>query len=524
MTPSFATLLEGRAAIEPGREAVSDLGSGERHGYGDIAARGRRVAAGLARRAGVRAGDRVALLARNGTAYLDLLLGLEGCGAILVPLNWRCTVGELAFVLDHCRPRAVVWDPAFAGTVAELRERTAVARWIPLVRGADSGAELAHDELVVGTDAPPMPARAGAPGNPACILYTSGTTGRPKGAVIPHRQVTWNAVGTALSWGLRESDATAVLTPMFHAGGLFALATPLLAVGGRVVLVPDFDPDESLRILARERCTVVLAVPTILRMWLDAPALGEVDLGAVRWIVTGGAPCPPDLAAAAAARGLTLRQGYGMTEVGVNCFATTDAVARRKPQTVGRPVVHGRIRIVDEQGRDVEDGETGELLLAGPHVGLGYWQDPEATAEAIRDGWFHTGNLARRDAEGDIAIVGRKKDMIISGGENVYAAEVEAVFREHPSVADAALIGRPDPTWGEVGWMAVVSRRGCVAEPGVLLEHARARLARYKVPKRVLVRDRLPYAAYGKVIKAELRAEIDGELDREFDRDAPGRR
>jgi fatty-acyl-CoA synthase len=261
--------------------------------------------------------------------------------------------------------------------------------------------------------------------------------------------------------------------------------------------------------MERERCSVVLVVPAILQMWLRCGALERIDLGSLRWLISGGAPCPPPLIHRwHREHGIVVRQGYGMTEVGVNCFAMSNDVALGKPGTVGRPVLHSRARIVDDQGRDVPPGCPGQLLLAGAHVCSGYWKAPEATAAVLQDGWFSTGDMAVCDSGGDYTIVGRSKDMIISGGENVYAAEVETVFREYADVADAALVGRPDPTWGEVGWLAVLPASERAIDVDALLEHARARLAHYKIPKRVLIRQTLPYSPSGKVVKAELRREL----------------
>jgi fatty-acyl-CoA synthase len=254
---------------------------------------------------------------------------------------------------------------------------------------------------------------------------------------------------------------------------------------------------------------VILGVPTLFQMWLDSPAFAEADFGHVHFFISGGAPCPPSLINAwREAKGVVFRQGYGLTEVGPNCFSMTDQESAVKTGSVGKPVFHSQMRLVGENGAAVPAGQTGELLIKGPHVCAGYWQNPEATAAALQDGWFHTGDMARQDEEGYYYIAGRYKDMIISGGENIYAAEVEAVFREHEAVADAALIGQPDEKWGEVGLMIVLHKPGQTATGEELQEFCRERLARYKVPKRVEFVDELPYSPYGKVMKAELREQF----------------
>jgi fatty-acyl-CoA synthase len=342
--------------------------------------------------------------------------------------------------------------------------------------------------------------------DPYCILYTSGTTGRPKGAVLPHRQVLWNAINTVISWGLDEGDVSPILTPMFHSGGLFVFLVPLHYAGGRIILARNFDVDQSLQTIQAEKCTVILGVPTMYQLWMDSPLFESADFSSVRFFISGGAPCPVSLMKAwRQAKHVSFRQGYGLTEVGTNCFSMTDEEAGRKAGSVGKPIFHSRMRLVDSRGQEVAPGETGELLIQGPHVSLGYWNNPEATREALVDGWFHTGDMARQDDEGFYYIVGRYKDMIISGGENIYAAEVEAVFRQHPAVADAALFGQADEQWGEIGVMVVVLKNGKSANETELQDFCRSRLARYKAPKRVIFAETLPYSPYGKVIKAELK-------------------
>lgn len=268
----------------------------------------------------------------------------------------------------------------------------------------------------------------------------------------------------------------------------------------------SFDPEESLRIIMAEKCTVILGVPTLFQVWMNSAAFQQADFGHVHYFISGGAPCPPALIRSwHELKGVVMRQGYGLTEVGVNCFSMTDEEALSKAGSVGKPIFHSQMRLVDEQGNVVPVGQTGELTISGPIVCAGYWHNPIATTQSLQDGWFHTGDMARQDEEGFFYIVGRLKDMIISGGENIYAAEVEAVFREHVAVEDAALIGVPDEKWGEIGLMIVTTKPGHSVTVDELLEHCRERLARYKVPKRIEFASELTYSPYGKVIKPELR-------------------
>jgi fatty-acyl-CoA synthase len=303
-----------------------------------------------------------------------------------------------------------------------------------------------------------------------------------------------------------------VLTPLFHAGGLFAFLTPLLYLGGRIVLARTFDAEASLRTLVAEQCTVVLGVPTLFQLWFNTPYFKEADFRHVRFFINGGAKIPvPLMQAWLQAKGGVFRQGYGLTEVGPNCFSMTDDESVRKIGSVGKPIFHSWMRLVDPAtGQEVAPGQPGELWIRGPHVCSGYWRNPQATAGSFTDGWFHTGDMATMDEEGFFTIVGRYKDMIKSGGENVYAAEVEAVFRDHPAVADAALIGIPDEKWGEVGLMCVILKPGQQASQEDLLEFCRGRLARYKIPRQVEFTDTFPYTPYGKVEKAKLKEKLAG--------------
>jgi fatty-acyl-CoA synthase len=509
MFTSVGDLLTKRAHLTPGRVALVEQPAGRCYTYRELNERANRLANWLRNDLDVQKGDRVSILAYNGVAYLDLLYGLTKIGAILAPLNWRLAARELAYIASDCQPRVLVVGPEFADLASELG--TLVS--LPIVAAVD-GATIpgaVHYEDALETASPEEPVRPPLdPDDTACLLYTSGTTGRPKGAMIPHRQIFWNCINTAISWGLTENDVSPILTPLFHAGGLFAFMTPLLYLGGRVVAARTFDIDESLRLIQDEGCTVILGVPTIFKMWLETPALREVDFSHVRFFISGGAPLPVSLIDDwLAAKGGVLRQGYGLTEVGTNCFSMTDQESVTKRGSVGKPIFHSQMRLVDTDGRDVPVGETGELLIAGPHVTTGYWGNAAASAQSLRDGpggpWFHTGDMARMDTDGFFTIVGRFKDMIISGGENVYAAEVEAVFREHPSVSEAALIGKPDEQWGEVGVMVVVLKEGEATGAADLQRFCGERLARYKVPKRIVFAEALPYSSYGKVLKSELK-------------------
>ncbi len=500
-----SNLLSKRAELTPNRVALCEMATGTSYTYAQLNERVNRACHFLRHKLGVQKGDVVSLLAHNSVVTVDLLYAATKIGAIFAPLNWRLVADELAYIVQDCGSKALICGPEFTATLAEMLPQLEVAHLVS-VEGAEIANAWNYEAELAAADSGEPERPFLTPEDTACILYTSGTTGKPKGAMIPHRQIVWNAINTVISWGLTQDDISPIFTPMFHSGGLFVFLTPLFYVGGQIVLLREFDAIETLRVVASEKCTVLLGVPTIFQMWLNTPELAQTDFSHVRWFISGGAPCPVSLITAwRQATGKPFRQGYGLTEVGTNCFTMQDDDPEKKPGTVGKPIFHSEMKLVAENGRIVPPNQTGELLIKGPHVTTGYWLNPEATAEALRDGWFHTGDMARQDEDGFFYIEGRFKDMIISGGENVYAAEVEAIFLAHEAVAEAALIGQPDEKWGEVGVMVVVKANGRSVTEADLLNHCQGKLARYKIPKRVLFTDALPYSPYGKVIKAELR-------------------
>lgn len=492
MEPNVAQVLEKRARLTPNRVGLVEWETGRRFRYEELEERARRVANYLSKR-GVHKGERVSILAPNGVYYADLFFGLAKLGAILVPLNWRLALPEQAYILNDSEPKALFYGKEYKETVERLKPQVKVRHYIDL------------DDYIEDSSPEPPPPVEVSPEDPHTIFYTSGTTGRPKGAILPHRMVLWNSVNTIVSWGLTQDDVAPVFTPMFHSGGFNVVLVPLFHVGGRIVLTRAFEAEEALRLIERERATVIFMVPTMFRMLSEAPNFPETDFGSVKFLISGGAACPVELIRLYQGTGLVFKQGFGMTEVGVNCFSMTAEESFRKLGSVGKPIFHSEAKIIDDAGREVGAEEVGELLISGPHVCSGYWNRPEETGQALVAGWFHTGDLARRDRDGFYYIVGRKKEMIISGGENIYLAEVEQVIASHPQVKEAAVIGVPDPKWGEVGRAVVVVKPGGSVTEHEIKEFCNGKLARYKIPKSVVFAETLPRTPYGKVIRAELR-------------------
>jgi fatty-acyl-CoA synthase len=486
-------LLSERARVTPGRTALVLVESGERLTYAQLDARAEAAAGTLAAR-GIVAGDRFGVLAYNCVEFLELFFGAMKCGAIVVPLSTRATARELSQIAADCAMKALFYGDEFAAIAAE----------VSAVRYRASEREAATGDPGSATSDPRY-----ATSDPqfddetiACLLYTSGTTGKPKGVMIPRRQLLWNGMNTVVNWSLRDDDITPIYTPLYHAGGVAAFLIPLFTAGGTIVLHKSFDPAEVWRTVERERCTIVLGVPTTWKLLMDAPEFATAKLDHVRWFISGGAPLPAYIAEAYRRRGIVMKQGYGMTEVGVNCFTMTVEESVSKAGSIGKPLLYTELRIVDSGGNDVAAGEVGEMWLRGPHVSKGYWNNPDATAATFReDGFLRTGDLARRDEDGFVYIAGRAKEMFISGGVNVYPAEIEAELVSHPAVADAAVVPVVDETWGEVAVAFVVS--GATVEE--LSLYLSTRIARFKLPKQYIFLDALPRTPYGKVEKGKLR-------------------
>ncbi|MDB4967406.1 MAG: AMP-dependent synthetase and ligase [Myxococcales bacterium] len=486
----------------PEATALHEPLSGRRWSYWHLDRRANRLARALSGALGVGRGDRVAVLAHNRGEHFEALFACAKLGAMFAPLNWRLAAAELDAVITDAQPQVLLYDRACAELAA------AISAPVPhrvAYDEASAGGRAYEQLLAAGADSAPDPIDVDLE-DPVVLCYSSGTTGRPKGVLMSHRQLVFNSLSTHLAIQLNPTDSALVFMPLFHTGGLNCLATPLLHNGGRVVIMPSFDAERSLQLAAEERITLHMGVPTIFQMWRDAESFSRVDLSSARTILCGGAPCPLPLIDAYRERGVLFRQGYGLTEVGPNCFSLTPEDAFRKSGSVGWPNFYVSTKIVDDAGQPVAPGEVGELALGGPMVTLGYFRNADASAQAFRGTkWFHTGDLVRRDDEGYHYIVDRKKDMFISGGENVYPAEVELALAAVDGVAESCVIAVPDSRWGEVGRAIVVAAPGAALEAGQVLQHLVARLARYKIPKSVVFTDALPRNSTGKVLRQRVR-------------------
>jgi len=509
-------ILGERARLSPDAVALIHVPTRLQFTYAELNRRALQCARVWTDRCSLVPGDRVCILSENRVEYVDAFWAAGKSGIILVPLGTRSTAHELHQTLTDCGPRCLMYSARYQQLAQELKQLVAFEHLISLDAKDSVPNALSYAKAIDRVRPDPLSTRL-QPEDIFCLLYTSGTTGRPKGVMIPHRQIAWNAYNTVVSWQLRQSDRVQVYTPMYHAGGLTVFMTPLFAIGGSIVLHDGFDAAEVLRALRDYECTLLFGVPTIFKMLLDSPEFAAADFSHLRWCASGGAPLPLQLLRAYQKRGLVFRQGYGLTEVGVNCFAMSDEDSLRKSGSIGKPMMFTEAKLLglqdsDPAGNPVVTNEVGELCLRGPHVCRGYWNNPAATAKVLdADGWFHTGDLARCDEDGFFYIAGRSKDMIISGGVNIYPAEIEKELLDHPAIAEVSVIGTTDEKWGELPVAFVALKSGASASDLELIEFLRPRINKIKLPRLIVFIEALPRNAYGKVLKLELQDRLQSD-------------
>lgn len=455
---------------------------------------------------GIRPKDRVAVLAHNTTDIMELMFACQKLGAIFVPLNWRLAAPELQVILDDCQPSVLFSGDEFKTVASALTASLGIAT-IGLSDGRDGDYERGLQAA-----SPDYRLHPQTHDDTWIIMYTSGTTGTPKGACITHGNVLFSSLNQTLRFGLGSHSRCLTVLPLFHVGGLFLFATFLMHLGGSAVIVRQFEPRVCLRLLSDPDLAItdIFGVPTIFLFMSQLPAFADADLSRLARVMVGGAPAPLDLLQAYTAKGVAIGQGFGMTETATTGTALSAYGSLDKLGSSGLPSLHAELRVVDAQGQDVPRGEVGELWIRGPAISPGYWNRPEANAAAFTNGWFHTGDAVRVDEDGYYYIVDRWKDMFISGGENVYPAEIENALLRLKEVAEAAVIGVSDPRWGEVGCAYIALRDGASLTEQAVIEHCRANLAGFKVPKHVHFLSEIPHNAAGKVLKQELRRHYQG--------------
>lgn len=508
--------LKQWARYAPASVAFKDADTSTEYSYGALYYLSCRLAERFTEHFELKAGQRVAVLATTELEYVPLFFAIQRLGAILVPINFRLTGREVAHILEDSAPEVLLYQSQFESVLTEAGARVVPEKkW--LFDGADNSlAAFIASELRIFKEqrlveqiraehfawCRPMVANAE---DPCMILYTSGTTGAPKGALITSKMLHWNSINTTLRLNISQNDVAVGFLPFFHTGAWNVLLTPFVHRGAKTVLLKKFDPVRVLEICEQERVTVLFGVPTTMDMLHRTSIFDRVDLKSVRYAIVGGEPMPIELIKAWEKKGVPIRQGYGLTEFGPNVFSLNEEDSIRKIGSIGFPNFYIQARIVDDSGVDLPTGEIGELILKGPVCMPGYWNNAEATAHTIVDGWLHTGDLVKRDDEGYFYVAGRKKDMYKSGGENVYPVEVERVISTHPAVREVAVIGVPDAKWGEVGKAYIALNAGHTLSEVELLEFCQKNLAKFKCPRQVEFLAELPKGDSGKILKRMLK-------------------
>ncbi|WP_446830260.1 acyl-CoA synthetase [Candidatus Foliamicus sp.] len=477
--------------------ACVDLGSGRRFTYAAMNERSTRLATGLAAAHGVSKGDRVAIIAANSTDFYELMFACWKLGALFMPLNWRLHTKEIAALLAHGQPKVLFCDQDFASLAEGWRQEAT------LIRRQGNGSDYENLISDHGPEAV-MPELTGDDLN--CLLYTSGTTGRPKGVMYNYRMIHNTVLCASLHAGMTRDSVSLAYAPLFHTAGLNAAGTPLFHFGGCVNVMPGWDAQQCLDYLADPEMGIThcIGVPTHYLMMSELPKFEKARFPSLVCLGVGSAPVPMQLLRTWEAKGVPLVQSYGLTE----CFSVTLTPPHRAREmlgSAGHAMMHVELQVGDDEGWELPFGEVGEVQLRGPGVTPGYWRDPELTAASWVNGWFRTGDGGRMDEDGTLTIVDRIKDMFISGGENIYPAEIEQVLAKMPAVRMVGVIGVPDPKWGEVGMAMVQPRKGMTITAEDVLEQCRANLARYKIPKHVKIVNELPISPQGKIVKTELR-------------------
>jgi fatty-acyl-CoA synthase len=446
------------------------------------------------KKSGIKCGDRVAILAQNELDYVILFYALQRLGAALVPINYRLTSREVSHIVNDCKPKIIFYQNQFSEVVQSSSFDADIKSDL-----LSNFSSFIHQNQITESFFEAKPE------DTAIIIYTSGTTGFPKGAMLSHRMLFWNAVNTALRLNINQDDCAAIFLPFFHTGGWNVLTTPFLHRGACLIILKKFDADQVLSLSEKHKATLLFGVPTTMDMMARSSTFSKVNLKNMRYAIVGGEPMPIPLIETWQNRNIPIRQGYGLTEFGPNVFSLNEKDAIRKKGSIGFPNFYVDVKVLDDQNNELGPEQVGELLLRGPMCMSGYWNNPKATAETIQDSWLYTGDLVRYDSEGYFYVVGRKKDMYKSGGENVYPVELEKVLRLLPGIRDVAVIGVADDKWGEVGKAFIVLESGSQLSTADINDYCQKNLAKFKIPKYFQFVADLPKGDSGKILKRQLR-------------------
>lgn len=495
--------LNKRAHISANKEAYIEVERARRFTYAQLNSRSNKIANSLTG-IGVKQGDRIAVLLKNGIEFIESYFAAAKIGAVLVPINWRLVAAEIDYILQDSGAETLIFDADFDSTVEKIKTPSVNNRIrVNAMNSEEKHQATDYDQLLTQANDNEPAINAG-DDDLLFIMYTSGTTGRPKGAMISHNNMLWSELTSMTTSDMRGDDRFLLPLPMFHVGCLNPVSL-LTHRGATGIVMRDIDMETMFRAIDEEKVTITMSVPALLQFMLVTPEREKYDISSIRWIATGAAPVPVSLLKQYETIGIRLFQAYGLTE---SCGPGTLLLpedAEAKVGSCGKAQMHTQLRVVDEQGNDVKAGKMGELILAGKHIMQGYWNLPEATAETLKDGWLYTGDVCSIDEDGFVTIRDRKKDMIISGGENIYPAELENVLAGNPEVQEAAVIGISSNKWGEVPLAIIVAAANQSPNEDSILAFCRENLAAYKIPKVIKFVDSLPRNPSGKLLKPQLR-------------------
>nr|WP_249310280.1 long-chain fatty acid--CoA ligase [Bacillus sp. FJAT-49736] len=482
--------------MTPNKTAIIDVTNDTSLAYCDIDNRSDRWLTFFEER-NIGRGDRVAILAKNQIEVFEIMFACGKMGAIFVPLNWRLSHEELNYIIEDCNPKILLYNQRFSDTVNHLKK---VSDAIPLDYPILIKPKKQDITCISESD-------------PWLIIYTGGTTGKPKGVVLTHRAIMWNAINTIISWGLTDDEVTLNYLPLFHTGGINALSIPILMSGGTVVLGDQFDAKEAVHFLNKYKCTIALFVPTMYHLMVGTKEFKASLFPSMRTFLSGAAPCPLSIYESFQEKGIPFKEGYGLTEAGPNNFYISPQDAIWKKGSVGKPMMFNQIKLLKMDGTEAEVDEVGEILIKGKHSFQEYWNDQQETKSVWKDGWLYSGDLGRKDQDGYYYIVGRKKDMIITGGENVYPLEIEHWLCQYPEVEEACVIGLEDEKWGEQVTAFIVLKSGDSGIVEELKKHCTYKLAKYKIPKQFVFLKELPKTHVGKIDKKLLKKQYESNLE-----------
>jgi len=455
---------------------------------------------------GLQKGQRVAVLLGNSNVFLEVLFALSKIGGIMVPLNFRLAPPELVYILNDAEPEILIYSPEFITVVEAMEGQLPSVQTLVCEMEGGNPDDLVYEAWIADySAAEPAIGYEVDFEDPHFIMYTSGTTGRPKGAVVMQGQTQWNAINGMLTYPREDPITDLCCAPLFHIGALHASATPNIYLGSRLVIQRFFDPVQTLKLIEENQVNTMFGIPVMYLFMSQLPEFQDTDFSSVKFFLVGGSPCPKTIIETFQEKGVAFNQGYGMTETATGVTALGSEDSLRKLGSCGKPLFHTDIRLVDPEGNDVAQGEKGEVLIKSPTIIKEYWRRPEETANTIVDGWLYSGDIGYLDEEGYLYLVDRSKDMYISGGENVYPAEVEDVLMTHSAVADAGVIGIPDEKWVEVGLAVLVKAPEADVTEEDIIDYCKGKMAGYKRPRKVVFIDQLPRTLTGKILKKDLR-------------------